>query len=92
MLVRGAGLAATNTPALAAAYRDLAPEELPNATTVINVAQRLGAQLGTLLMAVALQRFLVGAREPSDAFAQTFALAAALSVPAIFAGLALVRR
>lgn len=95
LVVRGAGLGATSTPALAAAYRDLARDEVPNATTAINIVQRLGAPLGTAAMAVALQRFLATAGTTHDAmaraFAHTFAVAAALSAPALLAGLAMVR-
>jgi EmrB/QacA subfamily drug resistance transporter len=97
LVVRGAGLGATATPALAAAYRNLTRDEVPNATTAINIVQRLGAPLGTAAMAVTLQRFLTTAASASGsheavarAFAHTFAMSAALSAPALLAGYALV--
>ncbi len=99
LLVRGAGLGATATPALAAAYRSLSRDEIPNATTAMNIVQRLGAPLGTAAMAVALQRFVTRAGGPTashaalaHAFANTFIFSAALTLPALFGGLALIRR
>ena len=61
LVVRGAGLGATSTPTLAAAYRHLRRDEIPNATTAINIVQRLGAPLGTAAMAVTLSRFTAAA-------------------------------
>jgi EmrB/QacA subfamily drug resistance transporter len=97
LVVRGAGLGATSTPALTAAYKHLRRDEIPNATTAINIVQRLGAPLGTVTMAIALQRFTAelapdGSRSAlAKAFAHTFAVGAALSALALVAGLALVR-
>jgi EmrB/QacA subfamily drug resistance transporter len=97
LVVRGAGLGATNTPAIAAAYRNLGPEEIPNATAALNIVQRVGAPLGTATMAVALQWFAAGTggrRTPpllAQAFAHTFTLSAALSALTLFAAFALIR-
>ncbi|HTB61883.1 MAG TPA: DHA2 family efflux MFS transporter permease subunit [Polyangia bacterium] len=94
LVIRGAGLGATNTPALAAAYRNLARDEIPNATATLNIVQRLGAPLGVATMVVALQRFAPARRTPAllaRAFAHTFALSAILSALALFAALALIR-
>jgi EmrB/QacA subfamily drug resistance transporter len=96
LVVRGAGLGATNTPALAAAYRHLARSEIPNASAALNVVQRLGAPLGTATMAVTLQWFApppgAGSRAAlARAFAHTFTVSAALSALALFAALALIR-
>jgi EmrB/QacA subfamily drug resistance transporter len=95
LLVRGAGLGATSTPALSAAYKVLARDEVPNGTTVINIVQRLGAPLGTAMMAMTLQRFAADSAATrallARAFAHTFAVSAALSGLALFAGLGLVR-
>ncbi len=95
LVLRGAGLGATAAPAMSAAYKQLSRDEIPNGTTAINVVQRLGAPLGTATMAVTLQWFL--ARLPTthapraSAFAHTFAVSAALSGLALFAGLVLAR-
>src|SRR5262249_20842967 len=52
----GAGLGATITPSMAAAFQDLRYAEIPGATSTINVVQRVAATLGTALLAVVLQR------------------------------------
>jgi uncharacterized membrane protein YhaH (DUF805 family) len=52
----GAGLGATITPSMAAAFQDLDHADIPGATTAINVVQRVAASLGTALLAVVLQR------------------------------------
>jgi EmrB/QacA subfamily drug resistance transporter len=52
----GAGLGATITPSMAAAFQDLQHAEMPGATSAINVVQRVAASLGTALLAVTLQR------------------------------------
>jgi EmrB/QacA subfamily drug resistance transporter len=101
LVVRGAGLGATSTPALAAAYKHLRRDEIPNATTALNIVQRLGAPLGTATMAMTLQQFIAATAHGGDAqssraalataFARTFTVAAVLGSLALFAGLALVR-
>jgi EmrB/QacA subfamily drug resistance transporter len=52
----GAGLGATITPSMAAAFQGLSHAEIPGATSAINVVQRVAASLGTALLAVVLQR------------------------------------
>jgi MFS family permease len=88
LVVRGAGLGATNNPALATVYRRLPKSEVANATTALNVFQRMGAPLGTALMAVVLAWRVSVAASLADAFAQTFAVSLAVSaltlVPAAF--------
>jgi EmrB/QacA subfamily drug resistance transporter len=92
LVLRGAGLGATSTPALSAAYRLLARDEIPNATTAINVVQRLGAPVGTATLAMALQRFTAGVHPaPASAFAHTFTVAALLSALSLVPGIALAR-
>jgi EmrB/QacA subfamily drug resistance transporter len=98
LVLRGAGLGATATPAVAAAYRHLAQDDIPNGTATFNIMQRLGAPIGTAVMAVTLQHFVWraggGSVAPSAlarAFGHTFAVSAALSALALFAGLVLAR-
>lgn len=95
LVLRGAGLGATAAPAVAAAYKHLRSDEIPNGTAAINIVQRLGAPLGTAAMAMTLQWFLARlsvTRAPlASAFAHTFAVSAALSGLALFAGLVLAR-
>ncbi len=48
-------------PAMAAAFASLERSELPDATPQLNVLQRVGGSIGTAVLAVVLQRALVGA-------------------------------
>jgi EmrB/QacA subfamily drug resistance transporter len=52
----GAGLGATITPAMAAAYQGLPPAAMGQATSAINVVQRVAGALGSALLAVILQQ------------------------------------
>jgi EmrB/QacA subfamily drug resistance transporter len=52
----GAGLGATISPSMAAAFQDLEHAQMPGATSAINVVQRVAGALGTALLAVVLQR------------------------------------
>jgi EmrB/QacA subfamily drug resistance transporter len=52
----GAGLGATISPSMAAAFQDLEHAQIPGATSAINVVQRVAGSLGTALLAVVLQR------------------------------------
>ncbi len=48
-------------PAMAAAYATLEHQQVPRATPMLNVVQRVGGSIGTAVLAVVLQRQLVGA-------------------------------
>jgi EmrB/QacA subfamily drug resistance transporter len=52
----GAGLGATITPSMAAAFQGLDRRSMPMATSTISVVQRVAGSLGTALLAVVLQR------------------------------------
>jgi EmrB/QacA subfamily drug resistance transporter len=52
----GAGLGATIAPSMAAAYSGLDRRAMPQATSAINMVQRVAGSLGTALLAVVLQR------------------------------------
>jgi EmrB/QacA subfamily drug resistance transporter len=56
LLLIGAGLGATITPAMAAAYQGLPPAAMGQATSALNVAQRVAGALGSALLAVVLQQ------------------------------------
>jgi EmrB/QacA subfamily drug resistance transporter len=58
LVVRGVGLGFTMMPAMAAAYATLERSEVPRATPMLNVVQRVGGSLGTAILAVVLQRQL----------------------------------
>jgi EmrB/QacA subfamily drug resistance transporter len=69
MFVRGVGMGFAFMPAMAAAFASLDRSELSHATPQLNVLQRVGGSIGTALLAVVLQRALVGATTPGAAAA-----------------------
>jgi EmrB/QacA subfamily drug resistance transporter len=56
LVLRGFGLGFTMMPAMAAAYATLDRGQVPRATPMLNVLQRVGGSLGTAVLAVVLQR------------------------------------
>ena len=52
----GAGLGATITPSMAVGYRAVSGRDVPQATSSLNVIQRVAGSFGTALLAVVLQR------------------------------------
>lgn len=56
LVVRGLGLGATMMPAFAAAYATLEHDDVPRATSALNVIQRIGGSIGTALLAVVLHQ------------------------------------
>src|SRR5205085_12610102 len=94
MFVRGMGIGFAFMPAMAAAFASLERSELPHATPQLNVLQRVGGSIGTALLAVVLQRALVGAQTPADAagaYGTAFAFAAGLTALAIVPCIILLR-
>ncbi len=69
MLVRGFGIGFAFMPAMSAAFASLRRDELSDATPQLNVLQRVGGSIGIAVLAVVLQRSLVGAHSPQDAAA-----------------------
>jgi len=59
LVVRGLGLGFTMMPAMAAAYATIERDQVPRATPMLNVLQRVGGSLGTAVLAVVLQRQIV---------------------------------
>ncbi len=94
MVVRGAGIGFAFLPAMAAAYAALERSELPHATPQLNVLQRVGGSIGVAVLAVVLQRALVGAHTPAAeaaAYGTAFWWAAGLSALAIIPCVILTR-
>jgi EmrB/QacA subfamily drug resistance transporter len=60
LVLRGVGLGFTMMPAMAAAYATIGRHEVPRATPMLNVLQRVGGSLGTAVLAVVLQRQITG--------------------------------
>jgi EmrB/QacA subfamily drug resistance transporter len=56
LFVIGLGLGATIVPSMAVAYQTVPREDVAQATSTINVIQRIAASVGTALLAVVLQR------------------------------------
>jgi EmrB/QacA subfamily drug resistance transporter len=56
LFVRGIGFGFTMMPAVAAAYHTLDRSQVPRATALINILQRVGGSVGTALLAVILER------------------------------------
>jgi EmrB/QacA subfamily drug resistance transporter len=86
----GLGLGSTIVPSMAVAYQTVPREDVAQATSTINVIQRIAGSVGTALLAVVLQRSIGDARTApavADAFGTTFwvafALVAAALVPAL---------
>jgi EmrB/QacA subfamily drug resistance transporter len=57
----GAGLGATITPSMAAAFQSVGRESIASATSAIGTIQRVAGSLGTALLAVTLQRAMTTA-------------------------------
>jgi EmrB/QacA subfamily drug resistance transporter len=94
MFARGVGIGFAFMPAMAAAFAALERSELAHATPQLNVLQRVGGSIGTALLAVVLQRALVGAQTPADAadaYGTAFAFAAGLTALAIVPCIILLR-
>jgi len=94
MLVRGMGIGFAFMPAMAAAFASLDRSELPQATPQLNVLQRVGGSIGTAVLAVVLQRALVGVHTldgAASAYGTAFWASAAMTAAAIIPCLILVR-
>jgi len=94
MVLRGAGIGFSFMPAMSAAFAALERSELSDATPQLNVLQRVGGSIGTAVLAVVLQRALVGAHSLSDAasaYGTAFWAAAGLSALAIVPCIVLMR-
>jgi hypothetical protein len=94
LFVRGIGLGFTMMPAMAAAYSTLERWQVPRATPMLNVMQRVGGSLGTAVLAVVLQHQLAhaggqGAEPVASAFAHTYWWAMAITAIALVPALVL---
>lgn len=58
LFVRGLGIGAAFSPVVAASYKHLTHEQIPKATTTINIMRQVGASLGVAIYAVVLQSAL----------------------------------
>ena len=86
MFIRGMGIGFAFMPAMAAAFASLTRSELPDATPQLNVLQRVGGSIGTAVLAVVLQRALVGTHTiaaAASAYGTAFWVSAGLTAAAI---------
>jgi EmrB/QacA subfamily drug resistance transporter len=94
MLIRGMGIGFAFMPAMSAAFASLGRSELANATPQLNVLQRVGGSIGTAVLAVVLQRALVGthtAAGAAAAYGTAFWASAGITALAIVPCIILVR-
>jgi MFS family permease len=94
MFVRGIGIGFGFMPTMAAAFASLERSELANATPQLNVLQRVGGSIGTAVLAVVLERALVGVHSVSGAahaYGTAFWASAMLSALAIIPCVILMR-
>jgi EmrB/QacA subfamily drug resistance transporter len=94
MFVRGIGIGFGFMPAMAAAFAALDRSELSHATPQLNVLQRVGGSIGTAVLAVVLQRALIGTHTVAgmaSAYGTAFWASAGLSALAIIPCIILVR-
>jgi MFS family permease len=94
MGIRGMGIGFAFMPAMSAAFASLDRSELSDATPQLNVLQRVGGSIGTAVLAVVLQRALVGAHTVSaqaGAYGTAFWFSAVLTALAIGPCIILVR-
>lgn len=83
LVLLGGSLAFAVVPTSTAAYKTVRPDQLPDATTQVNIVMRIGGALGAALFAVTLARGLTGGAD--SAFRGSFwvmVLAAAVAVVA----------
>ncbi|WP_435107168.1 DHA2 family efflux MFS transporter permease subunit [Nocardiopsis synnemataformans] len=77
LIARGAGVALAQMPATAAAYASVATAEIGDATTLVNIVQRVGGAVGAAGVVVVLAQ--AGASSDGDGYAWAFAALTALS-------------
>lgn len=70
MVVRGIGIGVVTLPSLAAAYRTLLSAAIPQASSAMNIFQRLGGSVGTAVAATVLHQALA-AEQPHAASSAT---------------------
>jgi MFS family permease len=83
LFIRGVGLSDIGVPSISAAYASVKRQDLPMATTALNIVQRLGGPILTTLCATFLA-WQLGTAQPGETlsgpFTATFVLLCALHV------------
>jgi EmrB/QacA subfamily drug resistance transporter len=94
MVARGVGIGFAFMPAMTAAFASLERSELSDATPQLNVLQRVGGSIGVAVLAVVLQRTLVGAHTraaAASAYGTAFWVSTAMIALAIIPCVVLTR-
>jgi EmrB/QacA subfamily drug resistance transporter len=98
LVLRGFGLGGSMMPAMAAAYATLERAQVPRATPMLNVLQRVGGSLGVAIFTVILENGIedrrahgAGVAGVADAFANTYVWAVAATLLALVPALVLGR-
>jgi EmrB/QacA subfamily drug resistance transporter len=94
LFVRGMGMSAVGIPSISAAYRSVRKEELPMATTSLNIVQRLGGPTFTTVVATFLGWRLAADHThvgTASAFTMSFGLLCGLHAMLVLAALRLPR-
>ena len=95
LFVRGVGVSAIGVPSITSGYASVARQDLPMATTAMNIMQRLGGPASTTLCAAFLAWRLSARPGPASApgaYAAAFCLLCALHALLFLATLRLPRR
>lgn len=81
LVARGAGLALSQMPAIAAAYGEVDKTETGDAATLINVAQRIGGAVGAIAVVAVIEQ--VGISTPGSAYQVAFGMLVVVSACAL---------
>ncbi|QFY10453.1 DHA2 family efflux MFS transporter permease subunit [Nonomuraea phyllanthi] len=92
LFLRGAGLGLATVPITTAAYMRMSPEQIPAATTLLSVVQRIGGAFGTALLLAVVARHLDGGGSALQAYAIAFGCTLVLSLIALAPAALLPRR
>jgi EmrB/QacA subfamily drug resistance transporter len=90
LVVRGLGLSSVMLAVMVGAFRDLRPEQIPDASSTTRITQQLGGSFGAAVLAVLLQRQLAG-HPAGTAYAHTFGWALVFTAVAILPALLIPR-
>lgn len=89
-VVRGIGMALAQMPAMTAAYTAVSREEMGDATTLVNIVQRLGGAIGAVSVVVIIQH--AGGSTSMTAHSVAFASLAAISALTIISASIMYRQ
>jgi EmrB/QacA subfamily drug resistance transporter len=95
LVLRGFGLGGSMMPAMAAAYATLDRRQVPRATPMLNVLQRIGGSMGVAIFTVILENGIEDRAKhghgPAGAFGHTYLVAVGVALLALIPALVLRR-